>query len=264
MTGEPTQVRLLARTFFRRLFESELMPPGLAQVQLVVGVVAFLAAPSAILPLLLAKKYIYYDGDALRAAMAQDRVIAILLSMTATALVTLVIWENIFPDRRDSRHLGILPITLRTFVMARLAALVGLFGVVFLGPTLLSSISFGIVSVAFAGAPGFFGFALSHFAAVGAAEAFVFFGIVGAQCAGLSLFGPNAAQRGAVVVQVLLVILLLQMPMLLPPGTSFTLGAEGVPGWREIPLAVASPPFWFLSLFDCVAGFGCGALQPLP
>ena len=264
MTDERAQARLLTATFFRRLFESELMPPGLGQVQLVVATIAFLAAPSAILPLLLAKKYMFLHGEALRVGMAQDRLIAILLSMTASALVTLVIWENIFPDRRDSRHLGVLPIRLRTFVAARLAALVGLFSVVFLGPALLSAISFGIVGVAFSKDLGFVQFAFGHFATVAAAEAFVFFGIVAAQCIGLSLFGPNVAQRGAVAVQVLLVILLLQMPMLLPPGSSYLLQADGAPAWRDIGLVVASPPFWFLSLFDCVAGYGCGALAPLP
>jgi hypothetical protein len=264
VTDERAQRRLLTGTFFRRLFESELMPPGLAQLQLVVGTVAFLAAPAAILPLLLAKKYMFLHGDALRVTMAQDRVIAIVLSMAATALVTLVIWENIFPDRRDSRHLGMLPIRLRTFVAARLAALVGLFGVVFLGPTLLSAISFGIVGAAFSKDLNFFQFAFGHFATIASAEGFVFFSIVAAQCVGLSLLGPNVAQRAAVTVQVLLVILLLQMPMLLPPGSSYALQADGAPAWRDIGPVVVSPPFWFLSLFDCIAGYGCGAMAPLP
>jgi hypothetical protein len=265
VTGDREQARLLARTFFARLFESELMPPGLAQVQLVVGVVAFLAAPAALLPLLLAKAYLGISDEAqLQATMAQHRLVAILLSMTATALVTLVIWENIFPDRRDSRHLGVLPIRLRTFVTARLTALVALFATVFLGPTLLSAISFGIVGAAFGAGPGFVTLLASHLAAVGAAEAFVFFGIIAVQCVVLSAFGPSVAQRAAMAVQVLLVILLLQMPMLLPPGDAFLIGEHGAPGWRAITLAAASPPMWFLSLFQCAAGHGCGALQPLP
>ena len=267
MIDERAQRRLLTRTFFQRLFENDLMPPGLAQVQLVVGLVAFLAAPAALVPLLLARKYIhisFYTPAYLPAAMAQDRLIAILLSMGATALVTLVIWENIFPDRRDSRHLGVLPIRVRTFVTARLGALIALFLTAFLGPTLLSAFSFGLVGAGFSPGHGFLEIATSHFVAVAAAEAFVFFGIVAAQCLVLSLFGPNVAHRAAVVLQVGLVILLLQLPMLLPPGHSFAVSTDGTPGWRALAPAVASPPFWFLSLFDCGAGYACAPLAPLP
>jgi hypothetical protein len=261
---ERAQTRLLTRTFFRRLFESELMPPGLAQVQLVVGIVAFFAAPAVLVPLFLAKKYMFQEPATLRILMGQDRAVAILLSMTATALVTLVIWENIFPDRRDARHLGVLPIRHETFVVARLASLVGLFGTVFLAPTILSAISLGMVSALFTPAPGFLTFVLGHFLTVAAAEAFVFFGIVSVQCLVLSLFGVNTAQRAAVTVQVLLIIVLLQLPMLLPGRESFVPGVDGVPGWRSIQLASLSPVFWFLSLFECFGGYECRRLAPLP
>ena len=43
------QLALLTRTFFGRLFESELIPPGLGQVQVVTSVFAFLAAPSLLI-----------------------------------------------------------------------------------------------------------------------------------------------------------------------------------------------------------------------
>ena len=104
MTTEGRQTRLLARTFFSRLFETDMMAGSQGQVQLVISVIAFLAAPALILPVYTAKKYLRIrDPDLLAAAMAQDRTMALLLAMVATAMITLVIWENIFPDRRDSR-----------------------------------------------------------------------------------------------------------------------------------------------------------------
>jgi hypothetical protein len=48
---------LLGRTFFRRFFETDLMPPGLAQVQLVIGAMTFLAAPSFLMPFNFATRY---------------------------------------------------------------------------------------------------------------------------------------------------------------------------------------------------------------
>ena len=41
---------LLARTFFARFFESDLLPPGMPQAQIVVWSLAFLATPGLILP----------------------------------------------------------------------------------------------------------------------------------------------------------------------------------------------------------------------
>ena len=70
MTSETAQTRLLARTFFARLFESELIPPGIGHVRVVTSIIAFFAAPSLVLPLLLMKKYVWlwtcllYTSDA--------------------------------------------------------------------------------------------------------------------------------------------------------------------------------------------------------
>jgi hypothetical protein len=91
--------------FFGRLFESDLMPSGLPPVQLVVWVTAFLAAPSSLAPILLSKKYVWLVGDpqALHGTIEADRTMALLLSMIATGLITLVIWESVFPDRRDGK-----------------------------------------------------------------------------------------------------------------------------------------------------------------
>ena len=43
-----------------------------------------------------------------------DRLILITLSMIAMGVVGLVIWDGVFPDRRDVRILGVLPIPTRT------------------------------------------------------------------------------------------------------------------------------------------------------
>ena len=179
MTTEKRQTRLLARTFFSRLFETDMMAGSQGQVQLVISVIAFLAAPALILPVYTAKKYLgIRDPDLLAAAMAQDRTMALLLAMVATAMITLVIWENIFPDRVDSRNLGVLPVSGRVFILSRMIAIVSLFALLFLGTTALSSVSFGLVGGFFQAPGGFFGITLAHFVAVAGAEAFVFFSLI--------------------------------------------------------------------------------------
>ena len=213
---ERLQIVRLWRMFFGRLFESDLMPPGLPQIQLVVWVMAFLGGPSALAPVLLSKKYFWLTPGQVVTTMEGDRHMALLLSMIATGLITLVIWENVFPDRRDGRILGVLPIRARTFVVARLAALLTVFALIVLAMTLLSSISFGLVNLVFNGVGGFLGMAVSHFAAGAGLEATVFFGIIALQCALVNLVGIAMAHRLAVLMQIAMVVGVLQMPLLMP------------------------------------------------
>ena len=202
------------------------------------------------------KKYVWLHSAAeLRAAMAADRTMALLLAMTATAFITLVIWENIFPDRRDSRTLGVLPIRNRSFVVARLTAIVGLFSLLFLLTTALSSIAFGVLGAMTQLPEGFARVTIAHFLAVSAAEGCIFFGMLAAQCFLMIAFGPSAAHRLAVVLQIALIVTVLQMPMVLPPGQSFAL-TGGMPGWAATPSAALLPPLWFLSLYQSCVGAG--------
>lgn len=252
MTLERRQTRLLTRTFFARLFESELMPAGMPQPQILVSVFAFLAAPSLILPLWLLKKYVWLGNPALvQAWMAADRTMALLLTMTATALITLVIWENIFPDRRDSRILGVLPIPPRSMVVGRLTALVLLFVILFLGTTLIASFAFAVLG-SLTG-QSFFGVFAAHFVAASAAQASVFFGILLVQCALLIVAGARMAQRLAVAMQIALIVAVMQMPLLLPVAERYALDTNGGPLW----LATGSawlPPLWFLALYQWLIG----------
>jgi hypothetical protein len=257
VTAEGRQTRLLARTFFSRLFETDMMAGSQGQVQLVISVIAFLAAPALILPVYTAKKYLgIRDPDLLAAAMAQDRTMALLLAMVATAMITLVIWENIFPDRRDSRNLGVLPVSGRVFILSRMIAIVSLFALLFLGTTALSSVSFGLVGGFFQVPGGFFGITSAHFVAVAGAEAFVFFSLIMLQCALMNVAGPVVAHRFAVVLQVTFVVAVLQMPVLLPGRDAYVAAAGTPPPWSLMATAWALPPIWFLALFEAIVTGG--------
>ena len=257
MIPEPRQIRLLARTFFSRLFETEVLAGSHGQVQLVISVMTFLAAPSLIMPVWAAKKYFRIpDADMRLAAMAQDRTMALLLAMVATAMITLVIWENIFPDQRDSRHLGVLPIRPRSFILARMIALLTLFTLLFLGTTAVAAATFGLVGGFFHAPGGFVRIATAHFVVVAGAEAFVFFSLIMLQCALMNLAGPAVAHRFAVVLQVTFVVAVLQMPLLLPGHDAFVAAGGSAPPWSHMPGARALPPMWFLSLFDALVTGG--------
>ena len=147
------QTRLLARAFFTRLFESDLMPDGLPQVQLVIWGMLLAATPNTAYAIFALLKYNRLQFVMpLGSEFDVDRLILITLSMISIGVVGLVIWEGVFPDRRDVRVLGVLPIPTRRFVVARLGSLCRVL-VLFATPLcLLQSVAFGLTVTGF-GAP---------------------------------------------------------------------------------------------------------------
>src|SRR5688572_2498706 len=147
------QTRLLARTFFSRLFESELMPDGLPQVQLVIWGMLLAATPATAYAVILPKKYVKAQLTVpLGPEFDADRIILITLSMVAIGVVGLFIWDGVFPDRRDVRILGALPIPTSRFVVARLAALAQVYAMFTIPLCVLPSVVFGMTVTGF-GAP---------------------------------------------------------------------------------------------------------------
>lgn len=250
------QRRLLTRTFFSRMFESELLPQGMPQTQLVFSAVTVLAGPALGLPILFMKKYIGQPPAALLAFMAQDRALVLLLAMLAAAMAALVLWEKVIPDRRDCRTLGVLPIPPNTFVVARLSSIVALFALLFVGSTLLWALTLGTVQSIFGVPGGWLRNVAGLFVAVAGLEAAVFFGIIGLQCLIVATVGATLAQRLAVVMQVLLVVLIVQLPLLLPRGDAFFSAGGAAPRWTEPGTLWPLPSLWFMELHAIITAGG--------
>ncbi len=246
--------RLLARAFFARLFESELMPAGLPQVQLIIWSVSMIAAPAFIVAFELQRGYTRLwrnDPARLPDAILDDELLFITYSMLTVGLVALVVWEGVFPDRRDVRTLGVLPLRPWTHVTARLTALAAVATLFCGGTNVMPALVYGAVLRSYEGAAGFLQGAAAHFLATGLAGFFVFFTVITAQGALLNLFGRRTAQRLALVLQSLFVVVLLQALMFVP-----YLGTLVRPALQDDAhtAAVFFPPVWFVALFNVVAG----------
>jgi hypothetical protein len=249
-----TQAELLARTFFARFFESDLMPPGMPQAQLVIASLAALAAPGLLLPTRFGAKYVALatrDPQALPHALLVDRLLFITLTMTAMGLVALVIWEGVFPDRRDGRILGALPVPGRVLILGRLLALAALAGIFSLGVNAIPTVMYGPLISAYGGASNVLLGLLSHFVATACAGAFVFFLLIALQGVLLNVAGRRAAERLSVVLQALFVVVLLQMIFFLPRMGSFV--HTDLRTAADSYLA-AVPSIWFLGLYDVLGG----------
>ena len=246
--------RLLACTFFVRLFESELMPPGLPQVQLVIGSLSMMAAPGFIVAFEVQRRYADLwrtSPERLRNAILADQLLFVTCSMLAVGLVALVIWEGVFPDRRDVRTLGVLPLRTRTHVIGRLAALAAVAALFSAGANIMSAVVYGNVLWSYGAAAGPVRAIAAHLLATGLAGLCVFFTLVAAQGVLLNAFGRRTAQRLGLALQLLFVVVLLQALMFVP-----SLAAVMRAGFRGEPDTFAAflPPTWFVALFNAIAG----------
>lgn len=122
---ERAQFRLLFRTFLGGLFENDLVPETVDLRQSALWLAAVFMIPPAIFALFVSLSYGSWMTDeelALRAV--PQKLYFIGYSMAAVGFVTVLVWDKLFPDRRDAIVAGSLPIRTRTLVFARLSALV--------------------------------------------------------------------------------------------------------------------------------------------
>ena len=241
---------LLARTFFARFFESDLMPSGLPQVQLMIWGLALLAGPGLFLPVSFTITYTsaVERGESIVEAMLLHRLLFITMTMTAIGLVALVIWDGVFPDRRDARILTSLPVPHRVLVTGRLLALTALCGLFLIGVNAGPTVIYGTAVGMFGGSSGLARGILAHFVASSLAGVFVFTSLVALQGVVLNVGGRTSADRLSLAMQVTFVIVLLQMIFFMPRmGPVLLRGLDR--GWVQ-----AIPSVWFLGLNDVVGG----------
>ena len=251
--------RLLARTFFGRYFESDLMPAGLPQVQIVIWAIALLAAPGYLLSFVFAIKYDRLwrlDRARLPDEMLGDQLLFVTFGMLALGLVGLVMWDRVFPDRRDARILGMLPLARRTHVLGRLGALGAVALLFCAGVNTPSALVYGAFLAGSEGAAGPLRGIAAHLIATGLGGLFTFFLVIAGQGTLLTIFGPRFAQRVALVLQAAFVIAMLQTLLWVPRMAIWIRQAfEG-----DAAAPALFPPGWFLALYGLAAGWS----RPVP
>src|SRR5262249_13352446 len=124
---EKRQFRSLYRGFLRRFLDLELLSSRGNTQQLLVQIGALLAAFSFVLALSKSRQY-FFASEKLTAqqftvATWGDQASLITISTTITALFTVLMWDSLFPDRRDCLILSALPIRVRTLFAAKSAAI---------------------------------------------------------------------------------------------------------------------------------------------
>jgi hypothetical protein len=257
LQNELSQFRELARHFFSRFFDNDLVAIHTDDVDMratVVNILAILAAPGMLLPFLFMSKYVKLQEAPMYVrdlASLGEKEFFICFSMTVMGLVTVIEWEMLFPDRRDYANLTPLPIRLRTMFGAKIAALLAFLAIFSLAINAFSPVMFPAVVLQKGSVLNVIPFARCHIVAILAANTFVFFFCVAVQGILMNVLGYRLFRRVSPYVQFGLVALLLLMFLL-----SARIVSELQPGAAMNPAAVyAFPPLWFLGLYQTQLGW---------
>jgi hypothetical protein len=246
---------LLTRHFLQRFFDNDLISPDTDRHEVLSVVCATLVTSGLFAGVYMSVKYLFrpFQSPAWTAVVAlDDHLLFVSWSMIVMALVAVATWDTLALDSRDASILGPLPIPRAHVVRAKLEA-VGLFALAFaLALNLVPSVVQPLLMVAklpvgllatvwlivvqagvtiLAGAAGF----LMVLAVRELLRALV----------GAAWFG-----RISTVVQAMFVVSLATTLLLLPSLSSRV--ARWLP--TDIDRTFWLPPFWFLGLFEMLAG----------
>jgi hypothetical protein len=256
LENEVSQFRELARHFFNRFFDNDLIAINSDEVDMratVVNILAILAAPGMLLPFLFMTKYSNMQRMPLYVrdlASLGEKEFFICFSMTVMGLVTVIEWEMLFPDRRDYANLTPLPIRLRTMFSAKIAALLAFLAIFSSVINAFSPVMFPAVVLQNQSVLMLPGFARCHIVSIMAANIFVFFLCVAVQGILMNVLGYRMFRRVSPYVQFGLVALLILMFLL-----SGRIVSELQLHTANPAAVYAFPPLWFLGLYQTQLGW---------
>jgi hypothetical protein len=257
LENELSQFRELARHFFGRFFDNDLVAVNSDESDMratVVNILAMLAAPGMLLPFLFMTKYSNMQRMPLYVrdlASLGEKEFFLCFSMTVMGLVTVIEWDMLFPDRRDYANLTPLPIRLRTTFVAKIAALLAFLTIFSSVINAFSPVMFPAVVLQNQSVLMLPGFARCHIASILAANTFVFFLCVAVQGILMNVLGYRLFRRVSPYVQFTLVALLILMFLL-----SGRIVSELKPYAAVNPASVyLFPPLWFLGLYQTQLGW---------
>ena len=124
---ERRQFRALVRLFAYRFFDTDILSVRGDLSSLLSQFAALLAALSLVLALATAPKYAglyqHLTAEQRHAAAGGDQEFLISTSMAIVGVFTLLLWDALFPDRRDCMILCAMPVRIPAVFAAKLAAL---------------------------------------------------------------------------------------------------------------------------------------------
>lgn len=247
------QAAAIARATFDGFLQSDLTPTGM-QAPALIWAAAFLVAPAIFFPAQNLAKYPFirrFHQELLERTLWDDRMLFLLMSTGAMGLVSVVLWDTLFPARRDAYVLTPLPVPLPVQMIGRLMGLMILCLAFVIALNALPAIAFPVTSSGgFAEMPRGI---LAHFVTMAGADAFVFFSVTSLQGVVILALGRRAASRLSSLAQAGSVVLLL-LGLLFIGGIRAMTGDALIRGDASDPVLRFVPASWFLGLYEWMTG----------
>ena len=252
------------RLFAYRFFDTDIISVRGDLSSLLSQCAALLAALSLVLVILTGAKYagMYQrlTRAQLHAAAWGDQEFLISTTMAIVGLLTLLLWDALFPDRRDSLILGAMPVRIPTVFAAKIAALGGA-----LGLAVVAANSFTGLICPFLIVPGASGVAETardfgvFWLVIALASVFVFLLLLAVQGVALHLLPHDLYQRWSSLIQTAAFFAVLTLYFLTPPlANPQALAAPANKLWYAL-----VPSYWFWGLFQTLTGPANAALHAL-
>jgi hypothetical protein len=178
-----------------------------------------------------------------------ERAFFVLYGMLATALLAALTWDALFPDRTDQEIVGALPVRPRTLASARLAAALAVGTVFAAAVSLPAALLYSVASSTHPLMGSFPRVLAGHVVATMMACACTFLGLMSLRAIVVICAGERAADRLALVLQFVTIVLLVEtflfLPSVLPNIIKAMQQGQASYAW--------APPVWFTALFLWVA-----------
>jgi hypothetical protein len=238
--------RLLHRHFQERFLAGEGASESEGPEITTMHIAACLGGVGVIAPFFLWLKYIHMSAAPLEFAIRSswwDCSFFLTWSMAVTGFVTLLLWDEIFPDEADYLNLLPLPVRVSEIFGAKLAVIALALIAFFAATNGASGILFPAVEASLLpGGARLFG---AHATAVAAGSLWVFFSLAGAQGLLTSLLPAMLFRRASAAIQAIAVVALLLMLLDFP-----VLARRFADG--DAPALL--PASWFLGIYDRALG----------
>jgi hypothetical protein len=251
MMGRRT--RLLSRTFFGRLFETDLFSSSVSASNSVTWMLAALATPGVMFS---GSQMFSYAHVRTFTPEAQDRILFVSqafhvdFAMAVAGLVTMLVWTSLTPDRVDALVLGPLPLRPGDLARARLAALVRFFIMFATAVAVPTAVVFTFLTVGPREVALVVPRIAGHVAGAMLGAGFVFFVLLDLQLVLAAVLGPRAVRvatwplQGAALVA--MVGALSYTPRL---ADALLVTSPGGNAW-----VIWNPAAWFVGVYRWVAG----------
>ncbi len=240
--------RNLRRHFFSRFFDKDSITPGADEKANVIQIIAILALPGAILSLFMTADHPLIRLEVVRLWLrAGDRYTLVCYSMVVMGFVMTFKWDSVFPDRRDYLILTPLPISLRQFFVAKIAALCQFLVCFVVAINFFSCLIIPYVYLVWDNRidvviPGF----IAHASAVLGASIFMALLFAAFQGVLINLLSPAAFRRISPWIQMVSMMILVTA-LLITPGISSNVRLLVDSRVRVIDYI---PMFWFLGIYE--------------